>query len=175
MSDSWGTELFVSFKRWNKVSEEGNSMELKFFNQERMNGGCLAWNTPSFKKIFPRVSQSLLSLERTQHRWPKQLPTSRLDVWLVASVCTPCCMLLRKAWKMLRKLEPTAPNISFVPWSLNVAQQCWILFHSFRTWFGSGTRITYGLQHLPGCILPTMHRRSYRWWYKDNLTNCCTF
>ena len=60
----------------------------------------------------------------------------------VASVCTPCCMLLDVVGSCCAKLEtgqtfqPTTPNISFVPWSLKrsatmldpfgqLFQHCW--------------------------------------------------
>ena len=57
----------------------------------------------------------------------------------VASVCTPCCMLLGVAAQSLtpvKLFQPTTPNISFVPWSpkrsatmletvAQLFQQCW--------------------------------------------------
>ena len=67
----------------------------------------------------------------------------------VASVCTPCCMLLDAVGSCCAKLEtgqtsqPTTPNISFVPWSpkrsatmLNpfgqLFQHCWGHARSLR-------------------------------------------
>ena len=51
-------------------------------------------------------------------------------------------------------LEPTTPNISFVPWSPMRS----------ATMLGPRTRIKHGLQRLMGCILPTMHCRSQHCW-----------
>ena len=67
----------------------------------------------------------------------------------VASVCTPCCMLLDVVACCCAKFEtsqtfhPTTPS------------QCWIRCHAL---------ITHGLQRLMGCILPTMHCRSQHCW-----------
>ena len=100
----------------------------------------------------------------------QQLPTL-LDVTDVASVCTPCCMLLDVVACCCAKFEtgqtfqPTTSNISFVPWSpkrsaimldpfAQLFQHCW----------GRRTLITHGLQRLMRCILPTMHCRSQHCW-----------
>ena len=55
----------------------------------------------------------------------------------VASVCTPCCMLLDVVaccWVKFetgQTFQPTTPNISFVPWSPSRSTlQCWIRLHS---------------------------------------------
>ena len=54
----------------------------------------------------------------------------------VASVCTPCCMLLDVVSCCCAKFEtgqtfqPTTPNSSFVRDRRRVAQQCWIRLHS---------------------------------------------
>ena len=79
--------------------------------------------------------------KRTQHCWMLH----------VASICTPCCMLLDVVacccaeFETSQTFQPTTPNISFVPWSQR-------------------TLITHGLQRLMGCILPTMHCRSQTCW-----------
>ena len=60
----------------------------------------------------------------------------------VASVCTLCCMLLRKVWNR-SNFQPTTPNISFVPWSpkrsatmldpfAQLFQHCWGHARSLR-------------------------------------------
>ena len=85
--------------------------------------------------------------------------------WLlhVASVCTPCCMLLDVVAFCFTKFEtgqtfqPTTPNISFVPWSpkrsstmldpfAQLFQHCWGRARSLRlyAWFTKG------------CILPSV-------------------
>ena len=68
--------------------------------------------------------------------------------WLlhVASVCTPCCMLLdvvAQSLKPVKLWQPTTPNISFVPWSpkrssttldpfAQLFQHCWGRARSLR-------------------------------------------
>ena len=78
--------------------------------------------------------------KRTQHCWMLH----------VASVCTPCCMLLDVVACCCAKFEtgqtfqPTTPNISFVPWSpkrsvtmldlfAQLFQHCWGHARSLRT------------------------------------------
>ena len=74
----------------------------------------------------------------------------------VASVCTPCCLLLHVVaccsakFETVQNFEPTTPKISFV------GSVCTAL----TTLLEPRTRITHGLQSLMGCILPTMHCRS---------------
>ena len=77
--------------------------------------------------------------KRTQHCWMLH----------VASVCTPCCMLLDVVACCCAKFEtgqtfqPTTPNISFVPWSpkrsatmlypfAQLFQRCWGHARSLR-------------------------------------------
>ena len=91
----------------------------------------------------------------------------------VASVCTPCCMLLDVVACCCAKFETgqtfqTTPNISFVPWSPKVGQQYWIrctvlpysssnvvgATHAYYAWIPK----TYGL------YFPTMHCRSQTCW-----------
>ena len=87
----------------------------------------------------------------------------------VASVCTPCCMLLDVAACCCAKFEtgqtfqPTTPTILLFRDRRSVAQQCWIRLHSSSNIVGA-THITHGLQRLMGCILPTMHCRSQHCW-----------
>ena len=62
--------------------------------------------------------------------------------WLTTPNIVGCYMLRPHAhpvaygWKLLHKLEtgqtfePTIPNISCVPWSPSIAQQCWIDLYS---------------------------------------------
>ena len=62
------------------------------------------------------------------------LANNSQNCWMlhVTSVCTPCCMLLGVVGSCCAKfeIEPPTPNISFVPWSPKLAQQCWIRLHS---------------------------------------------
>ena len=54
----------------------------------------------------------------------------------VASVCTPCCLLLHVVaccsakFETVQNFEPTTPKISFFCDRRSVAQQCWIRLHS---------------------------------------------
>ena len=70
----------------------------------------------------------------------------------VASVCTPCCMLLDV-------VACCCATFLLFRDRRSVAQQCWIRLHN-----SSSTLITYGLQRLMGCILPTMRCRSQHCW-----------
>ena len=95
----------------------------------------------------------------------------------VASVCSPCYLLLRVVGNCCTKFETgqafelTSPNISFVPWSPKRSatmldpRVCTDLptllaraTHAHYTWYPSS------LQCLMGCILPTMHCRSQHCW-----------
>ena len=88
----------------------------------------------------------------------------------VASVCTPCCMLLDVVACCCAKFEtgqtfqPTTPNISssVIPeaWRNNVGS----VWTALPTLLGPRTLITHGSQRLMGCILPTMHCRSQHCW-----------
>ena len=77
--------------------------------------------------------------ERTQHCLPTTSPPppspqhcQRLHV---ASVCTPCCVLVRVGGSSCAKfetgqtVESTSPNISQFRDRRSVAQQCWIRLH----------------------------------------------
>ena len=84
----------------------------------------------------------------------------------VASVCTPCCMLLLVVGSCCAKFEtgqtfePTTPNMSFVPWSSKCGATMLDpgLHSSFNIVGPMHTHyINYGLQSLMGWILPTMH------------------
>ena len=64
-------------------------------------------------KLIIKQTDARLLAKNSQHCW----------ILHVASVCTPCCMLLRVVGSCCAKFEtsqtfqPTTPNISFVPWS----------------------------------------------------------
>ena len=87
----------------------------------------------------------------------------------VASVWTHFCMLLGVVAQSLapvKLLEPTTPNISFVPWSpkrsatmletfAQLFQQCWGHARAVHMVF---------IQSLMDCIVPTMHCRSQQCW-----------
>ena len=117
----------------------------------------------------------------------------------VASVCTPCCMLLDLLRVVAQSLKPVKLFSQQLPTFLlfrdrrSVAQQCWIRLHSSSNIVGAHTVITHGLQRLMGCILPTMHCRSQHCWellhpfahhcqharnnsqhcWRDNVGSCC--
>ena len=67
----------------------------------------------------------------------------------------------------------------------SVAQHCWIRLHSSFNIVGPRTLITYGLQRLMGCILPSMHCRCEHSWEllhpfphhcqhaRNNSQHCC--
>ena len=63
--------------------------------------------------LSPMQMNATLLSNNSQHCWMLR----------VASICTPCCMLLCIACSCCAKFEtsqayePTTPNISFVPWS----------------------------------------------------------
>ena len=65
----------------------------------------------------------------------------------VASVCTPCCMLLRVVAQSLKPVKLFSQQLPTLP-----------------TMLGPRTLITHGLQRLMGCILPTMYCRSQHCW-----------
>ena len=108
--------------------------------------------------LHNRDNQCKAPCKRTQHCWPTT-PN-------IASVCTPCCMLLRVVACCCAKFEtgqtfkPTTPNISFDPWAPKVVQQCWIRLHSSSN-IGGATHSHYTWsQSLMDCILRRMHCRS---------------
>ena len=105
----------------------------------------------------------------TQHCWP--------TTWMlhVASVCTPCCMLLDVVACRCAKFEtgqtfqPTTPTISFVPWSpkrsarmldpfAQFFQHCWGHARSLRVvykdlWVVSFPRCTAGPNIVGSCCI----------------------
>ena len=112
--------------------------------------------------------------KRTQHCWPT---TPNINCWMlhVASICTPCCMLLDVVVCCCAKFEtgqtfqPTTPNISFVPWSPNCSatmldpftqlfQHCWGHAHSLcmvykDLWVVSFPRCTVGPKIVGSCSI----------------------
>ena len=109
------------------------------------------------ESLSPVQTDSILLAKNSQHCWMLH----------VASVCTPCCMLLDVVACYWAKFEtgqtfqPTTPNISFVPWSSKrSATMLECVRTALPTLLGPRTLITHGWQRLRGCILPTMHRRS---------------
>ena len=93
----------------------------------------------------------------------------------VASVCTPCCMLLDVVacgcakFETSQTLQPTTPNISFVPWSpkrsatmldpfAQLFQHCWGRARSLRMvykdlWVVSFPRCTAGPKLVGRCCI----------------------
>ena len=120
------------------------------------------------KKVYEKVNllspvqtDATLLANNSQHCW----------VLHVASVCTPCCMLLDVVACCCAKFEtgqtfqPTTPNIFCVPWSLKRSATMLDPFAQlFQHCWGPRTLITHGLQRLMGSILPTMHCRSQHCW-----------
>ena len=85
----------------------------------------------------------------------------------VASVCTPCYMLLRvvaQSLKPVKLFSQQLPTFLLFCNRRSVAQQCWTVCTALPTLLGPCTLITHVLQRLIGCILPTMHCRSQRCW-----------
>ena len=99
-----------------------------------------------------RQTDATLMVNNSQHCWMLH----------VASVFTPCCMLLRVVGSCCAKFEagqtfePTTPNICFVLWSPKRT--------ALPTLLGQRTRISHGLQWLMGCNLPMMHCSSKHCW-----------
>ena len=140
----------------------------------------------------PVQTDATLLANNSQHCWMLH----------IASVCTPCFMLLDVAACCCAKFEtsqtcqPTTPNIFFFcsviaeAYCNNVGSVCAAL----PTLLGPRTLITHGLQRLMGCILPTMHCRSQHCWellhpfahhcqhtrnnsqhcWRNNVESCCT-
>ena len=103
--------------------------------------------------------------KRSQHCWTLH----------AASVCTSCWMLLRVVGSCYAKFEtgqtfkPTAPNISFVPWSpkrsatmldpfAQLFQHCWGHARSLRMvykdlWVVSFPRCTVGPNNVGSCCI----------------------
>ena len=82
----------------------------------------------------------------------------------LASVCTPCCMLLRKVWNQsnfsANNSQHFLCSVIAEAWRNNVGSVCTAL----PTLLGPHMLITHGLQRLMGCILPMMHCRSQHCW-----------
>ena len=86
----------------------------------------------------------------------------------VASVCTPCCMLLdvvAKSLKPVKLFSQQLPTFLLFCDRRSVAQQCWIHLHSSSN-IVEATHAPYAwiAKRLMGCILPTMHGSSQTFW-----------
>ena len=104
---------------------------------------CFSISSP----LSPVETDATLLVNNSQHCWMLH----------VASVCTPCCMLLDVVSCCCAKFEtgqtfqPTTPNSSFVRDRRRVAQQCWIRLHSSSNIVGAAHAhyalftMTYGL------------------------------
>ena len=95
------------------------------------------------------------------------LANNSQNCWMLhlVSVCTPCCMLLRKVWYWSNFSANNSQHFfcSMIAeaWRNNVGSVCTAL----PTLLGPHMLITRGLQRLVmGCILPTMHCRSQHCW-----------
>ena len=83
------------------------------------------WNTKS-QPLSPVQTDATLLADNSQHCWMLH----------VASVCTPCCMLLdvvafcRAKFETIQTFQPTTPNIFLFHDRRSVAQRCWICLHS---------------------------------------------
>ena len=94
------------------------------------------------------------------------LANNSQNCWMLhlVSVCTPCCMLLRKVWYRSNFSANNSQHffcsVIAEAWRNNVGSVCTAL----PTLFGPHMLITHGLQRLMGCILPTMHCRSQHRW-----------
>ena len=92
--------------------------------------------------------------------------TSSQHCWMlhVASVCAPCCMLLRKVWNWSNFSANNSQRFfcSMIAEAKrnNVGSVCTAL----PTLLGPCMLIMHGLQRLMGCILSTMHCRSQTCW-----------
>ena len=107
------------------------------------------------KKLESFVSESAVTgqssfkapCKRTQHCWMLH----------VASVCTPCCMLLdvvAQSLKPVKLFSQQLPTFLLFRDRRSVAQQCWIRLHSSSNIVGV-TQAHYAwiyLQRLMGCI-----------------------
>ena len=115
----------------------------------------------------------------------------------VASVCTPCCMLLDVAACCCAKFEtgqtfqPPTPNISFVPWSPKRSATMLDPFAQFFQHCWGHARLLRMVYRLMGFILPTctaglnFFGRSQHWhhcqharinsqhFWRNNVGSCC--
>ena len=82
-----------------------------------------------------------------------------------ASVCPPCCMLLRFVWSCCARFETGQTLCLQLPTFLlfrdrrSVAQQCWSRLHTPLSLLGPGTRVKHGLLR---------DRKSYRLYPSHN-------
>ena len=135
---------------------------------------CFFWANDSHWNISTKMNDSL----RYMFNWsPVQskatlLANNSQHCWMlhVASVCIPCCMLLRvfgsccSKFDTCQSFEPATPNISFVPWSPRHSATMLDPFATaLPTLLETRTRITHSLQSPMGCNLPMMHRTSLHW------------
>ena len=82
----------------------------------------------------------------------------------VASVCTPCCMLLdvvAQSLKPVKLFSQQLPTFLLFRDRRSVAQQCWIRLHSSSNIVGA-THAHYA--RFRKTIFPTMHCRSQHCW-----------
>ena len=94
----------------------------------------------------------------------------------VASVCPPCCMLLRFVWSCCAGFETGQTLCQQLPTFLlfrdrrSVARLCWIRLHSHAP----ALNLFLEAASLKGCILPTVHCRSqYCWELLHPFANHC--
>ena len=94
------------------------------------------------------------------------LANNSQNCWMLhlVSVCTPCCMSLRKVWYRSNFSANNSQHffcsVIAEAWRNNVGSLCTAL----PTLLGPHMLITHGLQRLMGCILLTMHCRSQHCW-----------
>ena len=85
----------------------------------------------------------------------------------VASVCTPCCMLLdvvAQSLKPVKLFSQQLPTFNLFRDRRSVVQQCWIRLRSSSNISGATHAHYAWFQRLMGCILPTVHCRSQHCW-----------
>ena len=97
------------------------------------------------------------------------LANNSQNCWMlhVASVYTPCCMLLgvvAQSLKLVKILSQQLLTFCLFRDFQSIAQKCWICLHSSSKVVGANQGITHGLQSLMSCILPTMHCKSQHCW-----------
>ena len=115
--------------------------------------------------LSPVQTDATLLANNSQHCWMLH----------VASVCTPCCMLLRvvaQSLKPVKLFSQQLPTFLLFRDLRSVEQQCWICLHSSSNIVGA-THAHYAwyLQRLMGYILPTMHCSCQHSW---ELLHVCT-
>ena len=126
-------------------------------------------------------TDAILLTNNSQHCWMLH----------VASVCTPCCMLLDVVvWslKPVKLFSKHLPTFLLFRDRRSVAQQCWIRCTALPTLLGPRTLITHSLQRLMGCILPNivetelLHpfahhcqhvRNNSQHCWRNNVESCC--